>query len=171
MNFFSGFALKGEEGLFDTFLDRSAFCVAGFSKGAIEAVEFALKCESRVDRLQLLSPAFFQHKDEKFRRLQLLHFKRDKDRYIENFLKNISYPSDRDLNRYSSGGSYEALEMLLNYRYKGKDLERLRDRGVLIEVYVADDDIIVDTDEVVNFFEEFATIVRQKRGGHTLWIP
>ncbi len=170
MNFCSGFCLQGEEELFERFLYRSEFTVAGFSKGAIEAIELVLNSKNRVDSLQLFSPAFFQDKDERFKRAQLLHFKKDRESYIKNFLKNVAYPSKIELDRYYREGSYDELKMLLEYRYKKEDLQKIGDRGVLIEVYVADDDIIVDANTVVEFFKDFATIYRQKRGGHTLWI-
>ena len=69
MKFFSGFCLEGEEKLFDDFTCKNDFCVVGFSYGAQKALEYTLTCRERVDKLQLISPAFFQNKQEKFKKL------------------------------------------------------------------------------------------------------
>jgi len=60
--YFNGFSLAKEENLFEDFLLGSEFCVAGFSYGAQKAFEYVYKSSERVDRLILLSPAFFQTK-------------------------------------------------------------------------------------------------------------
>jgi alpha-beta hydrolase superfamily lysophospholipase len=168
MKFYSGFALRGEEELFREYLTGSEFEVAGFSYGAIKALERVLESESRVDRLTLLSPAFFQREDEKFKRVQLINFKRDKDAYIENFLKNVSYPSMLDLSRYLAKATYEELEELLSYEYKRDDLQRLVQKGVKIDIYIGGEDRITDVAGIEEFFREFATINLIKKGGHIL---
>ncbi len=43
--------------------------------------------------MTLLSPAFFQDKNEAFKRAQLRYFKLNRELYIKNFLENIAYPS------------------------------------------------------------------------------
>ena len=91
-NFFSGFCFKNESKLFDEYLERNDFTISGFSYGAIKAFEKAINCETRIDKLQLLSPAFFQNKDEKFKKMQLMFFKKDEEQYIKNFLENIKSP-------------------------------------------------------------------------------
>lgn len=70
MKFFSGFCLANEQELFAPYLIRSDFTVAGFSYGAIKALKYAITCNERIDTLQLFSPAFFQDKDAKFKKLQ-----------------------------------------------------------------------------------------------------
>ncbi len=59
MRYFNGFCLNGEEVLFKDILIESNYVVAGFSYGAILAFEEAYRGDSRVDRLILISPAFF----------------------------------------------------------------------------------------------------------------
>ncbi len=62
MIYFSGFGMTGEQELFVDYLDDREFVVAGFSYGAIEAFEYCLSATTRINKLQLLSPAFFQKK-------------------------------------------------------------------------------------------------------------
>ena len=52
MTYFSGFCLHDEEALFERFLMRNDFCVAGFSYGAIKALNYALTSQKRIDTLQ-----------------------------------------------------------------------------------------------------------------------
>ena len=61
MKYFSGFSLCNEEELFSDFLEEGEFNVAGFSFGAQNALEYVLSTDKRVDKLQLLSPAFFDY--------------------------------------------------------------------------------------------------------------
>ena len=58
--YFNGFSLQNEEELFSEYLLQSELCVAGFSYGAQKAFEYVYKSKERIDRLILLSPAFFQ---------------------------------------------------------------------------------------------------------------
>jgi predicted esterase len=81
MRYFSGFSLLNEEVLLKDYIDSGEYSVVGFSYGAIKAVEYAINCNMRVDTIILISPAFFQSYDEKFKRVQLLHYKKDKDKY------------------------------------------------------------------------------------------
>ena len=86
--YFSGFCLKNEDELFDEYLIKNDFTISGFSYGAIKAFEYALVTQKRIDKLQLLSPAFFNDKDTKYKRMQLMFFKKDNKTYCENFLNN-----------------------------------------------------------------------------------
>ncbi len=170
MNFYSGFSLKGEEEIFDSFLDKRDFCVSGFSLGAIEAFEYVLNTKNRVDKLQLFSPAFFEDKDKKFKRLQLIFYKKDSDAYITNFLKNIALPLSYDMSSYLQKGSYEELEKLLYYAWDGKKLQEIKDRNIQIEVYLGEKDHIINSALAKEFFIEFATIYFIKNSGHILKI-
>ncbi len=166
MIFFSGFCLKGEEGIFEAYHDSSNFCVSGFSLGAIEAFEYVCETKRRVDKLQLFSPAFFQDKDEKFRRLQEIHYKKDKALYIKNFLENIAYPTSVDMQRYyhDSGD----LHKLLTYQWSKDALQRVRDKSIMIEVYLGKEDKIIDVQKAKAFFQEFATVIMIANSGHIL---
>ena len=61
MKFFSGFCLCNEKELFKEYLEENEFVVAGFSKGAQEAIEYALNAPHRIDKIQLFSPAIFDY--------------------------------------------------------------------------------------------------------------
>ncbi len=163
MLFFSGFCLDKEQELFYEFLSKSSYEVAGFSLGAIKAYEYSLNTKKRVDTLTLISPAFFLDKDEKFKRVQLLHFKKNSDKYIENFLKNASYPCKNHLTKYLKKGSYEELELLLNYKW-----DKILDKNIDIRVILGEDDKIIDAKEAFDFFKKFARVYLYKGRGHTL---
>jgi len=130
VTYFSGFCLEGESELFSDWLVPGDFAVAGFSLGAIRAFEFTLGSESRIDRLLLFSPAFFQSRPERYLRLQLEAYARDPEGYRRTFLSRCAAPSGRDLSSYSVEGSPEELEFLLRYRWEEEKLRALRDRGV-----------------------------------------
>jgi len=168
MKYFSGFSLTNEEELFREFIIDSEFCVAGFSYGAIRAFEYALTSKKRVDRLILLSPAFFQNKSKAFIRAQLRYFKRDKSRYIKEFLKNASYPSNIDLNQYLKIGTLQELEYLLNYKWKPEKIKKLQQSGVKIEVFLAEQDKIIDSKEALKLFSSITTTYYLKNRGHIL---
>ncbi len=85
MKFFSGFCLCNEKNLFKEFLQESEFCIAGFSYGAQKAIDYALNSNKRIDKIQLLSPAFFDY-NKKIIDLNLKAFEKNKNRYIKNFL-------------------------------------------------------------------------------------
>jgi len=168
MHYFNGFCLYGEEELFKFWLNKSDFTVAGFSYGAIKALEYALESKKRVDRLILLSPAFFNDKDIKYKRLQLLYFNKDKNRYIENFLNNINYKSSIDIKKYLKKGSKEELEELLFYKWDINKLKALSNCGVTIEVILGEDDKIIDAKKAKEFFEDVALVYYIKGANHLL---
>jgi hypothetical protein len=168
MHFFSGFSLKGEEILFEAYLNKSDYTVAGFSKGAIEAVEFAKTSTMRIDTLQLISPAYFMEKSDAFKRAQLHYFQKDPDSYIETFLKNVAWPGNRDLSPFVVPEQAEALEKLLTYHWSDETLEVVANRGIQIEVYLGGRDKIIDPAGAERFFKPYATIYTIKNGGHIL---
>ncbi len=168
MNFYSGFCLKGEEAIFDGYHDSGDFCIAGFSLGAIDAFEYACESEKRIDKLQLFSPAFFEDKEVKFKRLQEMYFKKDKAAYIKNFLKNIAYPSHLDMQKFYHDSKDEDLHKLLYYRWSKEKLQALCDRGIMIEVHLGRQDKIIDTKATKAFFQAFATVIMIKDVGHIL---
>ncbi len=168
MRFFSGFCLRNEEVLFRPFSDEGDFCVAGFSKGAIDAVEYVCTTQERVDRLQLFSPAFFAEETEAFRRAQLHYFQKNPESYIRQFLQNAAYPSQRALHAFLHTEGKEALSRLLYYPWSKQILESVTRRGIEIEVYLGGRDRIVDTKKARAFFAPFATVYFIKEGGHIL---
>ena len=168
--FFSGFCLENEKELFSEYLIENDYTLSGFSYGAIEAFEFAynsVAMDIRVDLVQLFSPAFFNTKDEKYKRLQLLHFKKDPTTYTQNFLKNCGFDQNWT-NRYFKMGTYDQLERLLNYKWDKTKLKQLQQSGVKIEVYIGSEDKIVDPQEVLNFFVDCSEVYLIKNKGHIL---
>ncbi len=167
-SFYSGFSLKEEELLFEEYRTVNNFTISGFSYGAQQAFEAVLNSTTRVDVLQLFSPAFFQNKDKKYKRMQLMFFKKDAKSYCENFLKNICYPSSLNMQKYFKEGSYEQLESLLTYEWSETKLQALVDKGVKIEVYLGAEDKIIDANKAKEFFKQFATVYYIKDCGHIL---
>ena len=168
MRYFNGFCLSGEEVLFEPYLIRSDFTVAGFSYGAIKAFEYTLTCKERIDTLQLFSPAFFGDRDAKFKKLQTLSFAKDSTLYTQNFMQTIAHPSTFGIDSYLKEGTLEALEQLLHYEWHTEKLQRLCDRNISIEVYVGEQDAIINALHVKEFFVPYATVYYIKSVGHIL---
>ncbi|WP_418185565.1 pimelyl-ACP methyl ester esterase BioV [Aliarcobacter vitoriensis] len=167
-NFFSGFCFENESELFKEYLVSNDFTVSGFSYGAIKAFEYVLNSKNRVDKLQLFSPAFFQTKDDKFKRMQLMFFKKDENSYINSFLGNVKSPIYKDIEKYFKKGSFEELETLLNYIWIEGDLEKLIKNGLKIEVFLGEKDLIIDSLVAKDFFKNYATVYYFKDKGHLL---
>ena len=168
MRYFNGFSLCNEEEFFKEQLIESEYAVAGFSYGAQKAFEYAYNTTERVDRLVLISPAFFQNHKKSFIKTQLRYFKADKEAYTRQFLKNVAYPSSVDLSSYVSGGTYEELGALLSYVWKKEKVLELLERGVTIEVFMGDSDKIVDVEKSYEFFSELVPVYLFKGRGHLL---
>jgi len=172
MQFFSGFSLQNERDFFDEFLKKSEFTIAGFSYGAIAAFDAtleALHTSKRVDTLQLFSPAFFQTKDIKFKRVQTMTYKKNKALYMQEFIKSCFLPYEKkEVQRKET--AIEELEELLNYEWSLKDLKYIEKSGVKIEVYLGSEDKIVDATSAKDFFIECATITTIQKANHFLQI-
>jgi len=165
MIYFSGFCLDSESELFKGFTCRGDFCVVGFSYGAQKALEYTFTCKERIDKLQLISPAFFMDKSEKFKKLQTISFRKDSDLYCKNFLENVTC---KDLSKYFKKGSLEELKELLFYEWDREKLIEIRKRDIEIEVYLGGNDKIINSKQAKEFFQEFATIYYIKDKGHIL---
>lgn len=168
MRYFSGFCFHGEEGLFAPFLAQNDFNVAGFSYGAIKAFEYTLHATHRIDTLQLFSPAFFQDHDERFKKLQMHAFIANNAKYTQNFMQNIMYNSTVDLTPYTKEETQETLSELLYYTWDANKLHILKERGVHIEVYLGEQDRIINPLNVKEFFLPYATVYYFKNVGHLL---
>lgn len=169
MRYYSGFCLQNEQELFDKHIIKSDFCISGFSYGAIKAVEYAFKSDERIDKLQLFSPAFFNNKDDKYKRMQLMFFTKDKTSYINNFLQNVAYPKELDLSLYLHEGTFDELKELLYYEWKRDTIQSLIDKGIFIEVYLGADDKIIDSALARDFFKDCGCEVYFiKNRGHIL---
>jgi len=165
--YFSGFSLKNEEELFGQYREKSDFIISGFSYGAIKALEYVLDTEKRIDKLQLFSPAYFNDKDHKYKRMQLMYFKKNSSLYCDNFLKNSGFLNGKDT-RYFSIGTYKELEELLNYEWSIEKLEQILKKNITIEVFLGSDDKIIDAGETLEFFRKFAEVYYIKNKGHIL---
>ncbi len=169
MRYYSGFCLQNEQELFNENIIKSDFCISGFSYGAIKAVEYALNSDERIDKLQLFSPAFFNNKDDKYKRMQLMFFTKDKTSYINNFLQNVAYPKELDLSLYLHEGTFDELKELLYYEWKRDAIQSLINKGIFIEVYLGADDKIIDSALARNFFKDCGCEVYFiKNRGHIL---
>ena len=168
VKYFNGFSLNGEDEHFSDYLTGGELTVAGFSHGAQEAFEYAYNSTQRIDRLILLSPAFFQTQKTSFIRTQLRYFEADKEAYIKQFLTNVAYPSTLDLSSYLSPGTKEALEALLTYVWDKNKIKELLDGGTVIEVFLGEKDKIIDSDAALEFFSSLTTAYHIKDVGHLL---
>lgn len=167
-NYFSGFSLSNEQELFEDFISENDLSCSGFSYGAIKAFEQVYKTKKRVDLLQLFSPAFFQTQDKKFKRMQLMFYKKDANEYCKNFLENIAYPSNENMSKYFTQGTMEELDELLNYTWDEEKLQNLVDIGTKIEVFLGSEDKIIDSNAAQEFFRQYATVYFIKEKGHIL---
>ncbi len=167
MRYYSGFSLVNDQQFFQEYVIDSEYCVSGFSYGAIKAFEYVLHTDRRVDRLQLFSPAFFQDRDARFKRLQLLGFSKDADDYIRQFTSNCCAPF-KCKNITIKNGSYSELQELLEYVWDGEALQALCHRGTIIEVYLGSEDAIIDVEAVKAFFQPFCTLYFINGASHLL---
>lgn len=170
MHYFNGFSLKEEKHFFDAYILDSEYSVCGFSYGAIKALKFtlhAMKEGKRVDRLILLSPAFFQTHSTKFKKLQLLSYRKDKELYLQNFLKACFVPHAMKKTEHYETDVTE-LEELLGYEWSLAELVALRERGIIIEVYLGAKDGIIDAMAALEFFRDVATVTFIQNANHFL---
>jgi glycosyltransferase involved in cell wall biosynthesis len=171
MQFYSGFSFCDESSLFQEYLDTSDLSIAGFSYGAIAAFLKAqenLKNNIRVDKLQLFSPAFFQTKNEKFKKLQLMGYRRSSQNYLEEFRKLCYQPYKEKKILKTTPTKLEELEELLFFQWRAQDIQQLVDRGVNVEVYLGGRDHIIDVEAARVFFKERATLIYIKNANHML---
>ncbi len=169
MNYFNGFSLTNEQELFKEFFleNINTFTLVGFSYGAIKAIEYALNKKSRIDKIILLSPAFFNDKDEKFKKMQLIFFAKNKEKYINNFLDNISN-KDKSIYKYKKEGSKRELKELLYYEWKEEKIKYLLEKGIEIEVFLGEKDKIINSNKALEFFQNLTTTYFIKNANHIL---
>lgn len=170
MKFYSGFALKDESHYFKEYINSSQYCICGFSYGTIKAflhVKEQLSIGKRVDTLQLFSPVFFQTKDEKFKKIQLMGYRKDKDAYLKNFSAACFLPYEKKTVEYSEN-SVEELEELLYFKWDIDEFKEITQKGVKIEVYLGGEDKIIDVFGAKEFFLQVATVTYIKDANHFL---
>jgi pimeloyl-ACP methyl ester carboxylesterase len=168
MLYFNGFSLQNEEKYFSDILMDSELCVAGFSYGAQKAFEYVYKSKERIDRLILLSPAFFQTEKPSFVRTQLRYFEAGQEAYVKQFLSNVANPADVDLSNNLKVGTKEDLEALLTYVWNEEKIKEVLARGTVIEVFFGKEDKILEVQKAFDFFAPFTTVYFMKNAGHLL---
>ncbi len=171
MRYFSGFGLQRDSLFFKDIIDSSEFSITGFSYGAQKAMQEALrevKEGKRVQKLQLISPAFFQHLKKEQIYKEIRAFMKNRELYLNFFYKKICYPTKIELQQFIKTPTLGELKELLLYEWKPEELDFLKERGVAIEVYIGKKDKIIDVEAVEEFFKPYATIYSFKNAGHLL---
>ncbi len=166
-HFYSGFALQNEAHFFKPFRNSSPYSVSGFSYGAINAFEHVLASTKRIDVLQLFSPAFFQEKPEKYKRLQRMGYKKSALSYIEKFSENCFLPHQK-APLEQGDHTPEDLDRLLDYVWDIEKLQNLSARGTKIEVYLGAQDHINDVEAAYAFFKPLSTVTLIQGANHFL---
>ena len=172
MKFFSGFSLQNEEHFFSEYIKESEYTVSGFSYGAIKAFEYVqeqLSKGKRIDTLQLFSPAFFQTQSQKFHRLQMLFFAKERKKYMQTFIDTCFKPylkQELDFKKTTK----EELEELLTYEWSVSDLLEMVNKGVTLEVYLGAKDAIIDVQGARKMFLDVATVTYLKEANHFLQL-
>jgi len=167
MIFYSGFSLKNESCFFDNWLNNSHYSVAGFSYGAIKAAHHAAHSTTRIDTLQLFSPAFFQTAKSSFKRLQLASFTSDPEHYRERFVHGCFAPCEVQPLELKMG-TVEELQELLDFIWDDLLLENIVEKGIRVEVYLGMKDHIIDAAAAHAFFLKFATVTSLPKANHFL---
>jgi len=159
MKYFSGFCLCGEKELFREYLEEGQFMVAGFSYGAQKALDYVLTSRERVDKLQLLSPAFFNY-PQKIIDLNLKAFQKDKKKYIENFIKKAGFFNEK----YICECSLNELEYLFTFNW-----EKIKEvKNVKIEIFLGEFDKIIALKKAYDFFKNYGDVYLIKKANHFL---
>jgi pimeloyl-ACP methyl ester carboxylesterase len=173
MKYFSGFCLKNEKSLFNDYLEENEFTVAGFSRGAQKALDYVLNTDKRVDKLQLLSPAFF-NVNQKFIDLNIKAFKKDKTSYIKNFLTKAGINEWKmengkwriDLKDIEIDYSCNEDELLKMFTFDWEKIKELK--NIKIEVFLGEYDKILSLKKAQSFFKNYATVYYIKKANHFL---
>lgn len=167
MTFYSGFSLTNDKHFFDAYILNSDYTVAGFSYGAIKAALHAVNSLSRIDTLQLFSPAFFQTAKSSFKRLQLASFASDPENYCKHFVHGCFAPCEvqsLDLEM----GTIDELDEVLNFVWDDLLLKKILKKGIRIEVYLGMQDHIIDAAAARDFFLDYATVISLPQANHFL---
>ncbi len=171
MRFFSGFGFANEWILFKDFLDRGEYTVAGFSYGAQKALRYVLELYrkgERIQKLQLLSPAYFNGLSRSIKQKEIVNFAKNPGTYMRFFYKKALYPATIDIKPFIKEPTLAELKELLFFEWRGEELQELRDGKVEIEIYLGELDKIVDTSKAHQFFKEYGVSYLIKGVGHLL---
>jgi len=171
MKFFSGFCVDVDKKFFADYIEDKEFVVAGFSYGAQKALDYAINSSKRIDKLQLLSPAFFDY-NEKLINLNLKAFK-DKKSYIKNFLTKAG------INEWKmENGKWRILEkeikivecseddLIKLFTFNWEKIKEVKD--VKIEVFLGEYDKIIALKKAYEFFKNYGDVYFIKNANHFL---
>ena len=165
--FFSGFGFENEAELFDELLPHNrSFVVAGFSMGAIDAFNYAKSSNLRVENLILISPAFYQENDEKFKEFQLNSFVKNAENYQQKVYRACE--AKQDISKYKIVENKENLKKLLYHKWMRSDLTDLVNNGTKITVYLGKKDRVIDAEKALKFFAQIATVHFYKNRNHLM---
>ena len=159
MKYFSGFCLCNEKELFKKYLEDGEFIVAGFSKGAQDALEYVLNTDKRVDKLQLLSPAFFDY-PQKIIQMNLKAFEKNKSAYIKNFLTKAGFYDEK----YICECSRDELYRLFTFNWE--KIKKIKD--IKIEIFLGEYDKILALKKAYDFFKSYGDVYFIKKANHFL---
>ena len=172
MKFFSGFCLDIDKNFFSEFIENKEFVVAGFSYGAQKALDYVLNTKERVDKLQLLSPAFFDY-PQKIIDFNINAFKKNKTSYIKNFLtkagisnwkiKNGEWIVDEKYIKLCECSENDLYNLFTFDWKKIKKIDNLK-----IEVFLGEFDKIIALKKAYKFFKNYADVYLIKKANHFL---
>jgi len=172
MKFFSGFCVDVKKDFFNEYLENNDFVVAGFSFGAQKALDYVLSTSNRVDKLQLLSPAFFDY-NEKLIDINLRAFKKDKKNYIKKFLtkaginkwkiENEKWVIDIDKINIAECNEKDLKEL---FSFNWNKIEKVK--NIKIEVFLGEYDKIIALRKAYDFFKNYADVYFIKKANHFL---
>ena len=172
MKFFSGFCVDIDKEFFRDYIEESEFVIAGFSYGAQKAIDYALNSKKRIDKIQLLSPAFFDF-NQKLIDLNLKSFKEDKNRYIKNFLTKAGineWKMENDkwkINRKDIKINKCCEEDLYKiFTFNWEKIKELKD--IKIEVFLGEFDKIIALKKAYLFFKNYSNVYFIKNANHFL---
>ena len=94
-------------------------------------------------------------------------YKKDKEAYIETFIKACFAPYSVQKVQHRTT-CIEELEELLYYEWSLDSFKKLKEQGVNIEVYLGFEDKIIDVNGAKAFFLECATVTSIKKANHFL---
>ncbi len=165
--YFSGFSLVNEKELFKKYLVENDFTISGFSYGAQKALEYVLNTKDRVDTLQLFSPSYFNDKDTKYKRMQLIYFGKDNQTYCNTFLTNCGIQKEKQ-EKYFQMGTAKELEDLLYFNWSDEKLQTIVKKGINLEIFLGSDDKIINSKKAKEFFKKYGEVYYIKNVGHIL---
>jgi predicted esterase len=160
MKYFNGFCLKNEKELFNEYIENREFVVCGFSFGAQKALDYVLNAKIRIDKLQLLSPAFFNY-PPKIIDLNVNAFKLNKKKYIENFMKKAGFFNEEFIDYSCDEKSLKAL-----FTYEWEKIKNLK--GMKIEIFLGEYDKIIALNDAERFFKSYGDVYLIKKANHFL---